>query len=559
MEKNDVRTSARAIGEQMKLFADIYQESERQTEAAADPLSFADDYGIYRPIFDKSLKDRATAYHNNNRAAVERLLNEAGFTDQEAARILTDYHAAAYGLTLYTATPETMAKALRELSPRKCYLTDKYLFYDMIFRGYADRLFELRRYLETLAATDNDKIAYLYPLPPIPSADAVSWGIIYDFINVSAFYDLANSEGWVLHNEETTRLFGFSQDFEVFKYDFIDITREAGDAFRYYHFFYFAEKALLATTLELSTITRPDVLEHQIPGELYREYGADLLKSFAEWDEREAKSLEEKDTRPIVNVISKPLANIGAGGLTGFQHKDAATPGKNMLQLLRLTKDRGGIAPKDFAMCERVINGINIMYGESKFKDGPAYQLAYLSYNEFYRGCGYVPDKMSMENKRQLTAAAFLLHNIQFLKDGEKYLPILFVEKEIDGVAKLEIQIPNEYVNKENRLLATQRQMKALRSAKVGAHTRFHNMILTRGHKMEDDILTMIYNYDAELDEAMATGGVAAVKKMRNSWSKNKSKKRALLEQWFEEAKQNGVIKSYKKTGKNGPVYEWKK
>lgn len=588
MEKKDIRHQAQAAGEQLALFADIYQESERQTEAAADPLRFADDHGIYRPNFTQSLHDRATAYHNNNRAAVEKLLKDAGITDQEAARILTDYHAAAYGLTLYTATPETMTKALNNLSPRKCYLTDKYLFYDMIFRGYADRLNELRRYLETLAAKDKDKIFYLYPLPPIPGADAVSWGIIYGFIDVATFSRLADSPEWEKHRRERAKsclafqekeglLTEYGKEhlegiikgvgivtpgsaFDSFRNDFVYRTREAGDSVRYYKFYYFAEKALLSTPLELSTITRPDVLEHQIPGEMYREYGAELLRSFATWDEKEGNILGEVDERPQLSILSRPLANIGAGGLLGFQLKDTPRPGKSILQLLRHKKETGEVAPKDFAMCEKVINGVNLMYnaGAFTFDNNGKLFSTYTSYRELAKNCGYVPENMSGEDREQLAKAALFLHNIQFIKDNNNCPPILFVEREDIDKKSLQIILPTEYVTGKNRLFVTPRQVEALRLAGTGAQQRFYNMILTRGHKLEDDILAMIYNFDAELIEAQETGGPAAVKKKKNNWSRNKSKKRDQLAKWFEEARARGVILYYKRTtGKEGPAYVW--
>ena len=531
-------------GEQLELFPTVWNRTDKQAAAAADVLRWVETHGVYVPTGCAALMERARRYAETHRDALCSIMAKAKFTEREQADILADYTAAAQGVTHYTAAPSLMAKAVRELSPRRCYTEDKFLFYVMLFEGYRGRALELARYEDIKSADISRKALYLTPFTPFPSADATAWGLNFGFIDLAEFVDV---EAAGIYNADPL-IFGGS-------------ARVGGDWWRYYRFAWFVTNALQADAAELESITKPPF---PVEVEERRKYSGLLEAAFMDFDTENQFANELLTTDGVQGTLSRSLAVLGAGGITGFRLPNSETPGENLLSLLRYKQERGEVSRILYETIERVLNGVNLMFAQGGYKASEGFYSMFTDVTNFARYCGL--ETTNSDIRKHLLDAMLFLHNIQFIKDGREFLPILFIERERDKRRGLQILLPPDYLKGSNRILATAPQLKALRGAARGAQARFVNLLMTRGHKREDDILKQIYNYDAELNEAERRDRDArgkgkpgeAARKYLNTWKGNKPKRKKQLAKWFKEAQADGVIYSYQyTTWKNGAVYKW--
>jgi len=524
--------------EQLELFPDTYTQTQRQREATADPLRWVEVRGLYAPTGSALLMARARRYADNHRDRLRGILKKARLTETEQTDILRDYAAAAQGVTHYTAAPSLMAKALRMLPPRACYTEDRFLFYDMVFNGYRERVQALARYDEAKDADIMQKIMYLQPFAPLPYADAVAWGVNFEFIDLSEFAEV----------EAVTD--------DADPLTFAGSARVSGDWWKYYRFVWFVQQALLATAEDVEQIIKP-------PFPTETEERDKLLKTvtavLTEFEAADKLTADELTKEGIQGTLSRQLSTIAAGGVIGYKLPDTDTQGDNLLSLLKVKQERGEVTKIMYETVEKVINGVNYMFAQGGYKEAEGFFSMYTNPSKFADYCGI--DNSNSETRKRLLKATAFLHGIQYSSGSNRFLPILFIERDTDKYKEkvLQILLPPEYLRGNNRIFATVPQLNALRGASRGAQARFINLLMTREHKSEDEILRQIYNYDAEMMEAHRVGGTEATERYKRTWVTNKTRRRKQLAKWFKEARDKGVVLSYEyKKGTHGMVYSWK-
>ena len=552
----DRREKIAKPGEQLELFPTVWNRTERQAEAAADVLRWVETYNVYVPKGCAALMERARRYADVHARRLDAIQKRAKLTEQERADILADYTAAAQGVTHYTAAPSLMAKAVRGLSPRACFAEDRYLFYNMVFEGYRDRVETLTRYTETLDAGVEAKDWFVTPFIKQPQADAAAWGISYGFIDSAEFADV---EAWENeHSSGDPIIFGGR-------------ARVCGDWERYYRFVWFAKNALMATEAELESVTKPPFPVEVRDRELFELLF--ITDELARYDDADALAAATLADDGVTGAISRPLAVFGAGGMVEYKLNASGIIGNSLLSLLRVKQERGELPALMYTTVEQVMKGVQLYLFADRFKLEKGEKADTLVYNttftDFARQCGYGDRESNQRNREQLRAAMSLLNAVQLSPRVYERSPVVFVyrqDKSRDDF--LEIRVLPEYIQGKNRVLVNNAQagkLKALGGRK-GVELRFYNLTLTRGHKREEDILKQIYNHDAELNEAKRLDAEAKragqearnVRKFNDNWSKHLKGRREKLARFFAEARACGALYWFEyRDGKDGAVYEW--
>lgn len=546
-------------GEQLELFPTVWNRTGEQEQAAADVLRWVETHRVYYPTGCAALMERAHRYAETHARKLRTILKRAKFTEQEQADILADYTAAARGVTHYTAAPSLMAKAVRELSPRAVFTEDRYLFYVMVFEGYRDRVETLTKYTEALDGGVYKKAEFITSFSPAPLTDATAWAINYGFIDLAEFADVeALDDPDVVGTDRNAQ----AADPIVFG----GLARVYGDWARYIRFVWFAKNALMADAAELESVKQPPF---PVDGRGYFEHStAALLEDYDREDGFVAETLAGEG---VTGEISRPLANFGTGERIEYKLKENGKVGNNLLSLLNVKKERGELPKLMYTTVEQVFKGVNLYFAANRFRLEKGDKQDTLVYNttftDFARQCGVTDSNQTF--REHLRAAMSLLNFVQLSPRIYERSPVVFVyrqDKSKDDF--LEIRVLPEYIQGTNRLLVNDAQVGKLKAlgGRKGVELRFYNMTLTRGHKREDDILKLIYNYDAEqkeaerLDkEAKKTGQEALnVRKFNENWRKHYKGRRDKLARFFAEARACGALYWFEyRDGKKGAVYEW--
>lgn len=546
-------------GEQLELFPTVWNRTGEQEQAAADVLRWVETHRVYYPTGCAALMERAHRYAETHARKLRTILKRAKFTEQEQADILADYTAAAQGVTHYTAAPSLMAKTVRELSPRACFAEDRYLFYIMVFEGYRDRVATLTKYTEALDGGVYKKAEFITSFSPAPLTDATAWAINYGFIDLAEFADVeALDDPDVVGTDRNAQ----AADPIVFG----GLARVYGDWARYIRFVWFAKNALMADAAEVESVKQPP---YPVDGRGYFEHSTEAL--LEDYDREDGFVAETLADDGVTGEISRPLAEYGAGGMREYKLIDTGKIGKNLLSLLRVKQQRGELPELMYTTVEQVFKGVNLYFAANRFhleKGDKQDTLVYnTTFTDFARQCGVKDSNQPF--REHLRAAMSLLNAVQLSPRIYERSPVVFVyrqDRKQDDF--LEIRVLPEYIQGTNRLLVNDAQVRKLKAlgGRKGVELRFYNMTLTRGHKREEDILKLIYNYDAErteaerLDkEAKKTGQAALnVRKFNENWRKHYKGRREKLARFFAEARACGALYWFEyRDGKKGAVYEW--
>lgn len=550
-------------GEQLELFPTVWNRTAEQEQAAADVLRWVETYNVYVPTGCAALMERARRYADVHARRLGAILKRAKLTEQERADVLADYTAAAQGVTHYTAAPSLMAKAVRDLSPRACFAEDRYLFYNMVFEGYRDRVQELTKYAAALDGGVYKKAEFVTVVVPLPMADATVWAINYGFIDLAEFADVkALDDPDVVGTDRNAR----AADPIVFG----GAARLYGDWARYYRFVWFAKNALQATVEELESVTKPPF---PVEVEDKRTFETSTEAILADFDTEDRLAAETLTVEGVAGAISRPLAAFGAGGMVEYKLKDSGIIGNSLLSLLRVRQERGELPGIMYTTVEQVFKGVNLYFTANRFRLEKGERQDTLVYNttftDFARQCGVKDSNQPF--REHLRAAMSLLNAVQLSPRVYERSPVVFVyrqDKSKDDF--LEIRVLPEYIQGANRMLVNAVQVDKLKAlgGRKGVELRFYNLTLTRGHKQEDDILKQIYNYDAELkeaerqDKAAKKAGQEAgnVRKFNENWRKHLKGRRGKLARFFAEARACGALYWFEyRVGKDGAVYTWDK
>lgn len=537
-------------GEQLELFPTVWKRTQEQEEAAADVLRWAETYGVYVPDGCDALMDRARRYADSHAKRLRAILKRAKLTEQEQAEILADYRAAAHGVTHYTAAPSLMAKAVRELSPRACYMEDKFLFYVMVFTGYDERVTALASYQRIKDYEPEHRAALTACRLWGPLADAWAWCINYGFADLAELSDpLADP------------------------LEFVGDARTFGDWWRYYRFYWFAKNALMATQEELESVTKPTFPIDEQPRFAFEV--AELRACLSDFDTENALAADTLTGDGVTGAISRPLAALGSGGLVEYRLKENGMIGTNLLSLLKVKQERGEIPGIIYTTVEQALKGVNVYFAANRFRlekgDRQDTLVLNTTFTDFARQCGYKDRESNQKNREQLRAAMSLLNAVQLSPRVYERSPVVFIYRQDKSKNDfLEIRVLPEYIQGPNRLLINAAQADKLKAlgSRSGVELRFYCVTLTRGHKREEDILKQIYNYDAELDDAKRKDEEARQKgqearnvwKFGENWRKHYKGKQGKLARFFAEAQACGALYWYEsREGKDGKVYRWDK
>lgn len=492
----------------------------------------------------KEFNEKCKEFKNNNEAAIKNILFTAGLDVEQTNSILTDWRAAVCGTIIPLAPPDIMRLAVTRIDPIESYKADKYVFYRMIFHTYAGILQEIDRYNDIISDKTErwEFTEYLDWFGNVAQPQTFYRFVCVDFgyINLAIFTGEKDDK----YKYKTKQIYNetYKAAFTIVKSSFVFVTRNALNIDNY--------KPLILTSIKIN-------LKNV---EAYCIHEQNVLT-------KEEGYLKAGD----ISFLSRSLCQISC--TENLKYKTATAPPEVIGADIRekIAEQVQNEGRELVNTITSVLVGINSIFAAGKFlrpcfnakgERGRSYEL-HTTLTEFCRDCGYIDP--NGEQLKQIANAMFLLHNIQFLyntgaaKRRKTGLPILFLFGDKTEKNNLTIYLPVQYVEKDNKLFATERQKKALISAKIGGEQRLNNILLHTTHKEETALLKQVYDYEGNYNEAQRNG---TEKEFLRDWSKNKGQKLKNLQTWFDNAKQSGMIQNYTRkenAKKNAFVWTWKK
>lgn len=538
------------------------------------------DYNLRTPFFaTEALLPRAQAYFDNMSEQVREDLKDAGVSADTIHAVLLDYCGILSGITKFTATPKQMLEAIGKYKPSRAYLLDRYGVYFGLFLSYNRYLKVLGEYQEKVIfgdPTTDDKVnrrAFIDEERLPFDASAIDWLVDIGVILPEHFIGI----------EPQTVV------------NFLSWTKGLGLVGLYAMYVFIAKYILHATAEELADIQPPDVDIVEIPNIqefalsyadiTYKKLNADAKKfsniyeaKKTEEQERAREELKSWDRydRPTValhetpNLIcSRPVEVVPGGNLSLGR-----VPVQQAIDdFIKISGDKyGNITPHTV---HKVVETINYLTNFHNPDANGGYNIP-TTINQFCAYAGF--SKPNQEQQRALYGALLAISDIYFVVNrpykNSKYTDhkgtqrrrktggltatrLVSVDTELNdfgGARGIIIKI-DPFISKDRKTVLKGSQFKTLRSSSEGnsSKTMFWNILITRSHKKEEDIISDVFMYEERLNTASTPEDLARAKKYIRG---HKAEHRRKVAAWFEEYKNNGILKDYQYKAES-KSYEW--
>lgn len=527
--------------------------------------------GRYIPLPTPRLMERADALFSQNAETVREALI-AGSNAIDAATILKDYAAALSGSYNFAATPTDMALALKAIRPFRAYMIDRYGLYFTLLLNYGRYMNAAANYHHDVrdaeTATAETKRAYVNDPVSLMDARAYVWLRERGQIAAEDFDGIDPAE------------------VEAFAARMNDYAALA----EYCTYYFVAKYALLATADELAEILPPplntqtavqdyaETLANETKQRVdaYADKFADAYNADKPLAERE--KIEAEAERPVKIhqnigiVLSRPVAVSPKG-----QNVAYSLPVKKYIT--RYVSENPKYGNITEYTVQKVFEGVNLLPNyvhDAKHYNGQSTYRTNIS--DFAELCGY--QDASQPEKLALYGGLLMLSNLYFVVDRpRRYVEytkangktvrrqsggltaIRFITVRETGLESGELLIdvfPEALTGRPTYLTAeTYKQLRT--KAKGLNQSRFNYQILSKGHKLEQDLIDEVFGYADMLKNAEAEDDAANLRKVRDYVRKKRPNARKKLAQWFEDYAANGIIKYTYTTGADGPVYSWER
>lgn len=535
--------------------------------------------GVYMPLPNAELWQRATSYHSQKLDEVAAYLSASGLTDEEKRIVLTDYFNVLRGNYNFVAPPSVMLSAIEKTQSYRTFLIDKYGLWQML-QQYADYYNILARYADQVRnGGEESKRKFLDETTANDARlRAAAWALINRYIRLLDFSGVPNEQ----------------------LVEFANTARTFAQLYDYCTFYHLCKYAYLATPDELENIHTPPGIEpdalRQMRETACRNNEAAMAQAAEQFatiinretppQEREqAQEQAEKWSREIrlpVNynrICQRPIE------VSTAEQVKVTTALRNYIKgWLNLPTNKRfnkpGVTIDEYTI-QKVIGGLSLLKADSpqvKPENGLfTYRLNISKFAEYCYGYGYDANN---HQKEALLGGLAILNGLFLIVDR----PVrIHKKKNGKGVYKTggktainlirlrqyDIEQDNTITNIVIDIVAGNLggalkplglgELKQLRDKARGyRQTRFNNIIVGMDNKKEEDILDDCEGYSDMLKYAETEDDIKATKEYIRG---NKSTARKKIQKLFEHYKELGIIKTYtRKQNKAGEwVYRWKR
>lgn len=535
--------------------------------------------GVYMPLPNAELWQRATSYHTQKLDEVSNYFSVSGLTDEEKRIVLTDYFNALRGNYNFIAPPSIMLSTIEKTQSYKTFFIDKYGLWQML-QQYADYYNILARYAEQVR-NGGEETKYIF-LNETTASDArlraAAWALMNRYIRLLDFSGIPNEQ----------------------LVEFANTARKFAQLYDYCSFYHLCKYAYLATPDELETIHTPQGFKPETLREI-RETAcknneatmAQAAEQFATIIDRETPPQEReqaqdeaerwsREVRLPVNynrLCQRPIE------VSTAEQVKVTTALRNYIEgWLNLPTNarfnKPGIVIDEYTI-QKVIGGLSLLKADSpqvKPENGLyTYRLNISKFAEYCYGYGYDANNYQ---KEALLGGLAILNGLFLIVDR----PVrIHKKKNGKGVYKTGgktainlIRLRQYDIEKDNTITNIiidivagnlggdlkplgLGDLKQLRDEAKGVfQTRFNNIVVGMDNKKEDDILDDCAGYSDMLKYAETEDDIKATKEYIR---KNKPAARKKVQKLFEHYKELGIIKTYtRKQNKAGEwVYKWKR
>lgn len=533
--------------------------------------------GVYMPLPNAELWQRATSYHSQKLDEVSNYFSVSGLTDEEKRIVLTDYFNALRGNYNFVAPPSVMLSTIEKTQSYKTFFIDKYGLWQML-QQYADYYNILARYAEQVR-NGGEETKYIF-LNETTASDArlraAAWALMNRYIRLLDFSGIPNEQLVLFANTART----FAQLYD------------------YCSFYHLCKYAYLATPDELETIHTPPGQEPDTLRELREtacknneaaiiraaeQYATIIDRETPQQEREQAQEQAEKWSREVrLPVNYNRLCQRPIEVSTAEQVK-VTTALRNYIEgWLNLPTNarfrKPGVVINEYTI-QKVISGLSMLKADNpqvKPENGLyTYRLNISKFAEYCNGYGY--DANSYE-KLSLLGGLTLLNGLFLIVDrpvrikkkgkgfkkvgGKEAINIIRARKyrieEDDTITDIVIDIDASNLGGVLKPLGLG-ELQQLRGETKGMfQSRFNNIIIGMDNKKEEDILDDCAGYSDMLKYAENEDDIKATKEYIR---KKKPAARKKVQKLFERYKELGIIKTYtRKQNKAGEwVYKWKR
>lgn len=535
--------------------------------------------GVYMPLPDAALWQRATDYYAKKIDEVSDYLTASGLTDEEKTVVTTDYFNALRGNYNYSATPAVMNSVLRKTAPYKAFLIDKYGLYRLLFLQYYTYGRTVYEYISTVRDGDEETKRGYLKQPPSPKLRAIAWALMNRYIRLLDFSGIP-----------TETLVQFS-----------NAARQFAELFDYGQFYHLSKYAYCANTEELATIRTPQGLA-TIEEKGFTTFAEDFctdaekgLKNAAEQYatiiDRETPTQEREQEQEQAERWSREFRlPVNYNRLSQRPIEVSTSEQVKVTTALRTYIDgwlqlptsarfrKEGVTVNEYTI-QRVIGGLSLLKADSPQVKPVNGLLTYeMNISKFAEYCQY-PDANSYE-KEGLLGGLMILNNLFLIvdrpermkknKSGKGYhkeggksainlirLRQYDTDKE-DNITKIIIDIVAGNLGGTLKPLSYDDIKKMQAEAKGLFVSRFNAIIVGIDNKKEEAIIDDCAGYSDMLAHAETDDERKAT---REYIRKKKPAARKKVQGLFERYLELGVLKEYtRKQNKAGEwVYKWKR
>lgn len=545
--------------QKQELYIDLSDGVDLQKLDLGDLFNFLNGKGMYVPIPAPELWERGRTYYKQHIGQISDYLNASGLTQEQITCITKDYGNALLGNFNFAASINTMIHTLNKVKPYDAFVIDKYGFYRLLLLQYYNYGRITAKYLsEIKTASPKTQYNYIATFPTMEHR-AAAWALRAGYMRLSDFAGVPKQK---------------IAEFAENAYRFASL-------FDYGQYYHLCKMVFLATPEQLKTIRTPQALadiEAQGIKNFAEDFCTDIENGLSnaarqyvapsamgktpQETEQAQEQAQEWNIKPISLSLNNTFLNIQTRGVYGVPNgeiKGGILPIKTYIEkFLTDNQIKFNVTPYQI---EQAIDGVNIMALDKQgVKPVNGYYTYHTNLSEFSRYCGLI-DANQTTNKELLNALRvidFAAWLVVWRPKGPAAVRVLTIT-EISENGDFTVNVTTEAMKGKPNLVTQQGYEKLRAETKGQPKAHFRNQILSKAHKLEEELINECWDYQTRYDLAKERGE-QELKDFLNVWRKKKSQYRKQLRGWFDEYAANGaIVYTYTETKDGKRVYKWTK
>lgn len=516
---------------------------------------------------------RAMDYFNAHIEDIRVFMTKHGVSNETVEAVTQDYGGVLMGQYTFRATPVQMLELLKKIKPYKAYFADKYVLYFGVMKQYAITVELAAKFNDAFrneGATADTKKAFM------DGRYSPTEALCLQSLRNRHFFTVRDFEG-----VEREQVINWLDNLEAFS-----------NVGKYTIYYALASLALTASTEQLQEINAPELLTVTV-----EDFGVKTAQEYAERYTNNVRRKVEEMGGGVIELIEADTAQEreqAKQAVEDWESKTNKEPVRLYNTLLSIQTRPVYVADNEKAQYTAPIEMLINQYVRDKgIKNISPYKVEqvcgcinYLLRFGTPQSNGYITIETSLsalanevlgfdangEQKAEVLTALEVLDGAHIVIPSPHKVDairLLFLrQRTIHDTGQIDLVIDVSALVKKGaaQVISAADYKKLRKQSKSQVQNRFVNMLLSKGHKSEMAALDDIFGYTAEVDVAVRSKKPETeIKRIKDNQKKHLSRDKRKLEQMFEKAQADGLIKYTKKQTGIGKhkvpifVYEWER